>query len=363
MKLAIDASRLEPTAKTGVEYYSYWLIKELIKVIPIEVEVILYSRREISGILEKLPTNWQVKVLTWPPKFLWSQLRLAWQVNHDRPDVLFIPSHILPFLIKAPTVVTIHDISWRFSPKSYSVQSRWYLRFTTWWTARRAKAVLAVSQYTKDNLEQYYPRLVNKVFVTPLGPTLPEFQGQSIKEDYFLVIGRVETKKNLSMLFRAYADFVSQNKDGKIELYLTGSMGRGAEKLLAEVKQLQLTDQVKLFGWLDEQQLAKYLAGTKALLFPGNLEGFGLPVLDAWAAGVPVVAARAGALPEVLGEAGVLLDPQEMKVWAQTMRIILDNNELRNKLISLGKARLQEFGWRKTAQITWQVLKKLETRR
>ncbi len=360
MKLAIDASRLEPYAKTGVEYYSYCLIRELIKVIPAEVGVMLYSRRDIGDILGKLPNNWQVKILKWPPKFLWSQLRLAWQVNQDKPDILFIPSHILPFFVKISSVVTIHDVSWKFSPESYSIKSRWYLRLTTWWAAYKARAILTVSQYTKDNLEKYYPFTLNKIFISPLGPTLSETQEQKINEDYFLVIGRVETKKNLSMLFEAYANFVKQNRTNEIKLYLVGSLGRGGESLLKKLKQLQLTNKVKFLGWLEEQQLAKYLASAKALLFPSNLEGFGLPVLDAWKIGVPVVAAQAGALPEVVGEAGILVSSHDETAWLRAMQIIINDNDLRNRLVSLGKERLRKFGWDKTAFITWQVLERLE---
>jgi len=156
MVVAIDASRVEPYNKTGVEYYSAFLLRTLVSVVPADIKVILYSRIPIEQQFSTWPANWENKVLRWPIKLLWSQLRLAMQTFIDRPDVTFIPSHIIPFFIKGRVIVSIHDISWKEMPIGYSLKSRIYLNLMTWWASVRASAIITISNYSKHSITKYY---------------------------------------------------------------------------------------------------------------------------------------------------------------------------------------------------------------
>ncbi len=356
MIVAIDASRAEVKEKTGVEYYSYFLIKQLISVIPREVKVILYSRVSLKFIFGKLPNNWENKVLNWPVKFFWSQWRLARQVNKDRPDIFWVPSHILPFLVKVKSAVTVHDISWLKMPAAYSLKSRWYLRLTTWWGVNHARAVITISNYSKEQINQHYPRSANKIFTTYLGPVITSIAQPvaDVDHPFFMFLGRVETKKNLLVILKAFSTLLKQYP--QYQLLLVGKAGRGAAEVQALIKELKLADNVKQISWLPEAQVAWLLNKTTALIFPGAAEGFGLPVLDAWVHGAPVIAANAGALPEVVADAGLLVESDNSSDWQTKLNLLISNKDIRQNLVSKGSTRLKLFSWQQTVEKTWQVL-------
>lgn len=354
--IAIDASRLEPQHKTGVEYYSYFLLRELKKIIPTEYKVILYSRQPIKNVLGDLPVNWQNKVLSWPPKYLWSQIRLAYQLWQDRPSLCFIPSHVIPFFAPGNFAATIHDISWLNFPQSYRRRSRWYLRFSTWITAKRARVVLTISDFSRIQITDHYPQLKNKIFVTHLAGTINSITDVTKVENYLVILGRVERKKNIGVVLDAWHQLSQNNKNFSTKLYLIGKTGLGARDILDRLAQPPFKGRVEWLGWLPLLEMAKYLRNSKGLLFPGKGEGFGIPVLDAWAAKVPLAAASSGALPEVVGQAGLLV-PDNVTAWVAAIEELCYNDNVRNKLVQAGSLRLSEFSWEKTAATTWRIFR------
>ena len=356
MLVAIDASRLEPINKTGVEYYSQRLLNSLTQVIPDDVRVILYSRQDVKGELTSWPKNWENKVLKWPLKYLWSQLRLPLAVFFDKPDVTFIPSHLVPFLLTGKVVVTIHDISWRLAKDSYSLLSYWYLKLMTWWSVFRAVAIITISNYSKSQIATYYKKAKNKIFTIYLAAAL---KGESsvvegIRAPYFLYIGRIEKKKNLLTLIRAFKKI----DNSSLSLIMVGKNGVGASEILKEAAD---DSRVKLLGWLDESKTIYLLKNATALVFPANYEGFGIPVLEAWSAGVPVISAAAAALPEIVAQGGLLVSEYDIEGFTNAMNTLLTNDNLRKRLIENGRQRLQDFNWDKTAQETWRVLSLVST--
>ncbi|MFA4937273.1 MAG: glycosyltransferase family 1 protein [Patescibacteria group bacterium] len=358
MIVAIDASRAEVTKKTGVEYYSYYLIKSLISVIPKDVKVILYSRISLGSIFGELPNNWQNKVLSWPPKFLWTQLRLCWQANHDKLDILFIPSHVPPLLYCKPTVTTIHDISWKKIPKAYTLRSKLFLNIVTKWVFKKSAAIITISDYSKQEFKKYYPFSSNKVVAIYLGPTLPVVDTtiKNLPEKYFLILGRVELKKNIITAVQALAQLQKSNNLINHKIVLIGRKGVGGNKIFQQIKKLNLNNQVIYLNWQPAEVVSQYLSNATALLFPGAYEGFGLPVLDAWAHHVPVIASNAGALPEVIADSGLLAEVNNVSDWQAKLKMIIDNENIRQNLINRGRQRLQLFSWQQTAEKTWQAL-------
>ena len=122
MKIGIDASRANRQNKTGVEWYSYHLIQEMKKITPADTQVVLYTGEKLTGGLEDCPSNFSQKVLKWPPKYLWTQIRLCWELFFNAPDVLFVPAHTIPFWPirkKTKVYVTVHDVGFARSPKLY----------------------------------------------------------------------------------------------------------------------------------------------------------------------------------------------------------------------------------------------------
>lgn len=365
MLLGIDASRIELTDKTGVEWYSYYLIQELKKIIPpLETKVILYSRHSLSHLLEPLPPYFQNKVLAWFP-YLWTQLRLSWEMMVRPPDILFIPSHLIPLVHPSRVMISWHDIGFYHYPQFYSLKERLYLTWGIKYALGHATKIIVPSHFTKQEMIQVYGLNPEKAVVIPLGldhqlyrmideqgaikKVLSKYQ---LTQPYLLYLGRLETKKNLITLLKAYLKM----KTNSVKLVLAGKLGFGYEKIQAFIKAHQLTQRVVELGWIAEEDLPYLMNGAEIFVFPSFYEGFGLPVLEAMACGTPVIASRASALPEVAGEAAVLVEPRDERRWAEAIQQLLDNKDLRNQWSQKGLKRAQTFSWQECAKRVWGVI-------
>ncbi|MBI5731867.1 MAG: hypothetical protein HY982_00725 [Candidatus Magasanikbacteria bacterium] len=155
MLFLIDASRANNDKKTGVEWYAFFVIQELKKIIPPEARVILYTREPLKGQLAQLPSHWSEKVLRWPPRRLWTQIRLSWEIFKmkkqfgDANLALFVPAHVLPLVTPAKIFLTIHDLGGVRFPQGYSLFERWYARWTTCFALKRA-VVFSPSEFSKN---------------------------------------------------------------------------------------------------------------------------------------------------------------------------------------------------------------------
>src|SRR3989339_1868807 len=150
MKIGIDASRANNLQKTGVEWYSYFLLKNLKKIIPEDIEVVLYTREKLQGDLAELPKNWSNKVLCWPPKIFWTQIRLSLEMLFHKPDILFVPAHVCPIIHPKKTVMTVHDIAALRFPDSYNWLEEWYSLASVRFALKNISKIITPSQFTKD---------------------------------------------------------------------------------------------------------------------------------------------------------------------------------------------------------------------
>ncbi len=352
MTIGIDASRANVAKRTGVEWYAYHLIQELKQVIPDSYRVVLYSREPLTDGLEVMPSHWESRVLLWPPKRLWTQMRLSYEMLARPPDLLFSPVHVLPMILPKRAVVTVHDVAFMALPEAYGRLGSMYLQFATWYASRFAR-ILTVSEFSKSEIVKYFGADPARIFVTPLGltGTVPEvgLSPSTIADPYFLFVGRLEKKKNLAGLLRAFRFF--KKRGGAHHLVLIGKRGRGYEEAIREGM-----EDVHELGYVAQENIPALYAGATAFVFPSWYEGFGLPILEAFAAGTPVIASRTTSIPEVAGDAALYIDPAAPEKIAEAMEMIVNNSSLRERLITLGRARAQQFTWRATAEKTWASL-------
>lgn len=363
MLIGIDVSRANRAQKTGVEWYSFRLIEELKKIIPADTEIVLYSDEPLAGELKKLPPNWASKVIKSPIKFplskkgwLWTQLRLSWEMVLCQPEILFVPSHAMPIIHPKKTIITLHDIGFLKFPLMYKSLARLYHRFSSWFAARFAWKILTPSEFTKKEIIKTYKIPAEKVFVTHLAPSLDFLSGDfseeilrnyGIKKPYFLFVGRVEEKKNVAGLFQAF-DIFSQN-DSLHSLVFAGLPGFGFEKFKKDNSRVIIT------GFVADGDLPAVYQNAEALILPSFYEGFGIPVLEAFVAGIPVVISDVSSLPEVAGGAAILVNPQKPEEIAEAMKKVL-NPETRKGLTERGFIRAKEFSWQNTAEKTWEII-------
>ncbi len=370
--IGLDASRANKKEKTGTEWYSYYLIQELKKIIPAQIRVILYSKEPLTNGLEKLPAHWQSRVLHWPPRLLWTQIRLSLAMLNPltRPDLLFIPAHTIPLCHPRKTILVAHDIGFEKMAKLYSGRELDYHRWAMRYAVKKAQQIITVSHFSQKEIIDFYHLPEKKIAVVHNGfaknnyyPLTPSAKDQTIlnkyrlQRPYLLFIGRLEEKKNIPTLIEAFAEFKKKVKI-PYQLVLVGQPGYGYLKIEAKIYKLGLKDSVIEPGYLPPEDINLIMNQAELFVFPSLYEGFGIPVLEAFSAGTPVVCSQIPPLQEVGGEACQYFDPQDKKAMADTIFSVLNNQPLKEKMRATGTARLAHFSWSKCAAETWKVIAK-----
>jgi len=366
MVIGIDASRANQKQKTGVEWYSYYLIEEL-KKIPLKPQekIILYSPHKLKGKLGILPLGWEEKVLSWPFVYLWTQVRLAGEMLFHPPDLLFVPSSYFPFLLPRKKVVTVHDLGFKHFPRAYNFFQRFYYFWTHFWSIRLADQIIVPSKFTKKDIQKEFGVNQKKIKVVPLGyqeqncknlkkESINFLNKYSLSSSFLLYVGRLEKKKNIVGLVKAYQGFRSLTSKRPIpELVLVGRPGYGYSDIK---KYIFSTSGVKELGYLSSKELSLIYSQALAFVFPSFYEGFGIPLLEAMSNGCPVLSSRAGSLPEIGGDAVFYCDSSDLKTITEGMLILSENKKKRQILVKKGYERVHCFSWEKCAQATIKIL-------
>ena len=354
MQIGIDASRAQKAEKTGTEWYSFRLIEEL-KKIPSDNRIILYSKSLLEGDLGRLPSNYENKVLSWWPKYLWTQVRLMWEMLVVPPDVLFTPAHSAPFLSRAKIVITIHDVGFKVLPHLYSWRDKLYHRFSTWWNCKFAWRIIVPSEFTKGELIKYYkvdPTKIQVIYHGTPDPVLKSFPPKG--EHFLLFVGRLEKKKNILNIIKAFELVKKTYSD--LKLILAGRPGYGFDEVQNYINSSERKNSIETKGYISEEEKWQLYQNAQALVFPTLYEGFGIPITEAQAAGCPVITSSAGANKEIAGDGAILVNPYDAFDIAEAVTKVLGNKGLRGTLIQKGKEYIRRFSWEKTAQQTFEVL-------
>ena len=166
MKIGIVACSANLMNKTGVEWYTYYLIEALKKIHLSNKKdlFILYSAKTLKGKLALIPNQqWANLVLSWPFSFAWTQIKLSWEMLKNMPDLLFVPGHVLPFVHPHQSINTCHDLGFLRYPQFYSYWQRQYLNWSIRYAIKRAITIITISQFTKQELISTYHLNSDKV--------------------------------------------------------------------------------------------------------------------------------------------------------------------------------------------------------
>lgn len=226
---------------------------------------------------------------------------------------------------------------------------------------RLADRILADSHSTADAIISEFPWAQDRVRVVHLGATsLPQPKGIEVLDafeidrPYFLFVGTLEPRKNLRRLLEAYASLDPIVRKQTL-LVIAGGKGWGNEDMVSLVHSLDLTDSVRLMGYVNEEQLATLYAHARFLAMPSLYEGFGLPLVEAMSFGVPVLTSSCSSLPEVAGDAGMLVDPYNTNSIATGLLQMLKDDEFRNELAARSRLNASRFSWEKAAKETMAI--------
>jgi len=361
MLIGIDASKVVKPFKTGTETYSVEIIKALAK-IDRQNDYLLYTPKPLDNKLPDLGKNFKVKIL--PFGKFWTQIRLSLEMLSHKPDILFIPAHTLPLIFPQKTVVTLHDLGFKHFPELYSRSDIYYHNWAMDHSVKHAYRILTDSEFTKKDLMFNYTLDPTKISVVPLGYDEKTFRPPASKslrrKPYLFYIGRLEEKKNIVGMIKAYA-ILRQEKGIRHQFILAGRPGFGYEKIKEAIAKLpsEIQRDVIELGYVDQKTYINYLKNASILFFCTFFEGFGLPLLEAMASGVPVVASNCTSIPEITGKAAVLVDPTKHFEMAVALSRVIHNKGLQKALISKGLTRASLYSWEKTAKKTLEILENL----
>ncbi len=289
---------------------------------------------------------------------LWeSQLGFRLQVRRAKIDLLHVLGGATPVGYNHPYVLTVHDLAIYRHPEWFP-DGQWFsLNLAYPMAIKLAKRIIVPSVATKDDLLRTFRVKEKKIVVIPHGVAVPgndEWRTGRAAKRYILHIGTIEPRKNLTALVRAFRELVDNEPELRdVELFLAGSAGWKTDEAMDEIRKTQCEGyRITLLGRVTEEEKWKLLAGAACLAFPTFYEGFGLPVLEAMAAGVPVVCSNTSSLPEVAGEAALYADPKDLGAWTRQLGEVLKNKKTADELREKGLLRAKEFTWEAAAAAT-----------
>jgi alpha-1,3-rhamnosyl/mannosyltransferase len=299
------------------------------------------------------------------------QLRVTWELWRRPPQVFFVPAQGLPFFIskRIKAATTIHDVAFCRRPDLYRSAEVRRQKAATRRAVKRAEVIFTPSEFTKRELIELFRAKPGQVVVTPLAadkifvqrrreelePILDKYRLGY--KNYFLFVGRLEAKKNPTVLVSAFDDLKSRLGFGDpLRLVFAGQPGWRSAEVKSLVSRSPHKDSIVLLGFVPPTDLPALIGGALALVAPSWYEGFGLPLLEAAACGTPVIASDIPAHREVMGEAAIFVPPEVPEAWAAALLHVARQPELLAELSAKGLERSKSFSWSATAEKTRKVL-------
>lgn len=277
-------------------------------------------------------------------------------------DLAFFPNYtVYPMRARVPRIVVIYDLSFRRYPETFTIRTRRFLGRSVPHAIERADAVVAISEFTRQEILSLYSVEPEKVVVIPCGIDPNAFRAlpsaevdaallrHGLTRGYVLTVGTLEPRKNLLGLVSAYRSLPLEVKE-RHPLIIVGGKGWRDTEIVQELAAAS-SEPIRRLGYVEDADLPALYNGAAMFAYPTLYEGFGLPVLEAMACGAPVVTSNVASLPEVAGEAAVLTDPTDLDAVAAAIMDVLSSPNRRAAMSKAGTHRAREYSWAASAEI------------
>jgi alpha-1,3-rhamnosyl/mannosyltransferase len=274
--------------------------------------------------------------------------------------------HYIPRVSGKPLVATLMDAIPLSHPTWASSEFRSIKNYFWRETAQWADKIITISEFSKDQISEHFKISSDKIISIPLGVDKKWFKKlsteyinkvlykHSVTKNFFISVGTIQPRKNMQRVINAYQSLPERIKKETL-LVIVGSRGWGCDELVTNLKSGSYGPSVIWLHHLPEDELLALMNSAAALVFPSLFEGFGLPILEAFASGTAVITSHTTSLPEVAGDAALLVDPEDVNAIAQAMSDIIENDHLRTDMVRRAKARALNFTWKRTALETFKV--------
>lgn len=380
MRLAFNATALL-SPLTGIGQYGFHLAGELLKMPELDIDFFYgttWDKRRLTSIpsgvgqvMMPWMKPWIKQRIPFYPQIgrLYRQHQFTKQVKAAKFDVHHEPNY-LPLRMDVPTVITAHDLSWIRYPEMHpaqrvAVMNRYFEK-----ALYQASAVITDAEFVKQEIVDVFGIALEKITAIPLGvesmfrplssnETRAVLSSHGLEHGrYFLTVGTLEPRKNLSLAIRAYSALPESIRK-RYPLVVIGMKGWHSAEIERSISPLAQAGYLRQLGYVPREDLATLMAGATTLIYPSIYEGFGLPPLEAMACGTPVICSNVSTLPEVVGDAGILIDPSDETGLLEHLLAMCEDKKLRVDLSTRARKRSLSFTWKKCAQQTVDVYKSL----
>lgn len=371
MRIAVNTRLLLSEKLEGIGWFTHESFRRIVKAHPEHQFIFLFDRPfDQRFVYEK-----NVEAVTvYPPTRhpllyrIWFEYMLPRALRRSKADVFISPDGFLSSRANIPQLAVIHDLNFEHYPEDLPpAYSRYYRRWFPLF-ARKAARVVTVSNFSKADIAARYsvPKERIDVVYNGIGEVftpLSEGEKEGVRKrftaglPYLVCVGAMHRRKNLANTLEAFDRLAEDHP--QIRLLIVGERMFKDARMERAWSAMKHQSQVVFAGRLGQADLRLALGGSEALVYASYFEGFGIPVAEAMACGVPVIAANATSLPEVAGDAAIYCDPFNIADIARCMRVMVDDDALRQRLIVAGKERARMYTWDRTAQGVWASIEKM----
>ena len=361
LRIGINALYLIPGGVGGTEIYLRGLLGTLAEIDSSNQYFVFTNRETDSGLTPKQPNftplPQPIRAASRPARILWEQTALPLSATRLKLDVMLNPGFTAPLLASCPQVTVFHDLQHIRHPEYFRWFDLPFWKILLYGSAHVSRILLADSHATAHDLLRHYRLPEKKVQVALLAGDAVFFDLAKHRrpEPFLLAVSTLHPHKNLDGLLRAFAEFRRERPD--FRLIVCGMHGFFTGPLHDLRESLGLHDAVDFPGWIPREKLYDLYTRAWAFIYPSLFEGFGIPPLEAMAAGVPTACSDIEPIATNVDDAALRFDPHNPSAMAAALRRITCDEDLRRRLAEAGPRRAAEFSWRKTAEVTLETLR------
>ncbi len=368
MRIAINTRFLLSHKMEGFGWFTYEVTKRLVEQHPEHTFVLFFDRpfdpKFVFG--ENV-----IPVVLNPPArhpilfYIWFEFAVYKALKKYKAAIFFSPDGYLSLRSKVPQIGVIHDLNFEQHPQDVPFVPRSYLKYFFPKFAQKAKKIITVSEYSKQDIVERYNIDASKITVawngvSPLFVPISEENKEGIRKEfsdgnpYFIFVGALHPRKNIKRLLQAFEHF--SNDEGNENLVIVGeNLWKKDNSYLEGISESTIA-KIHFTGHLPLEKLTQVMASATCLTYVPYFEGFGIPLVEAMQSGVPVIAGNLTSLPEVCGDAALYVNPMNVSEIANAMKEMSTNAILRESLIEKGLKRSEKFNWDFTAGIIWKEI-------
>ncbi len=371
MRIGINTRLFVKGKMDGIAWYSYEITRRLVLEHPHDEFVFFFDRKPDDYFI----FGPNVKPVIVRPQarhpFLWIlffEIGLKRALKKEKIDVLFSPDGWLCIHTPVKTINVIHDINFEHFPSMSPPIYRAYYKYFFPKFARRADVLATVSNFSRQDIICHYNVDHKKVIVTPNAAAEDFFEitpeeKEQIRQQYsngypyFIFVGTANKRKNVKNILLSFELF--RSKGFMAKLVFAGMKKYWDSEMSQTLQDMKFRQDVIFTGYVSTTDMNRLISSSIALLYPSLFEGFGVPILEAYACSTPVITSNCSAMPEVAGDGAIKVNPININEICKAMIKIVQHDDIRNILIIKGKEQIKKFSWDKSAHTIWQQIEKL----